>query len=419
MQRHGYTSPHGYAVNDNPVARDDHVHTNEDVPVSVPVLANDSDVDGDTLAIGSVGTASHGLTGIAGTNAVYTPVLNYNGPDHFVYSIADGRGGTATAMVYVTTTSVNDLPVVTVVPPPAGSGGNIPVGYALQDADANVCTIVVEYSLNGGGAWHIATDGPGGDGRSGLASSPAGTPHVYVWHSFADLGPGTCPSVLLRITPHDSEEGIAGQAELVDVTNQLDAELRGSPERFCPTDSLVYTFRLTNTMSMPLTHVVVTDVYPTGTCCGVDGPSSVGGHYDVLANAMVWTVPALAPSGVLELVIRLHSISTLPHGRAITNTFVYVADQVAQTDNRSVTLTVDRSLCRPPATPTATVTPTSTPTATGTPTPRPTETATPTPTGTPAATYTSTSTPTPTPVPTRTPTATPAGWFALPLIVLG
>lgn len=38
-------------VNDSPISLSDSATTNEDTPVLVPVLANDSDLDGDTLTI--------------------------------------------------------------------------------------------------------------------------------------------------------------------------------------------------------------------------------------------------------------------------------------------------------------------------------------------------------------------------------
>jgi hypothetical protein len=41
----------------------------------------------------------------------YTPVANYNGPDSFNYTIADGKGGTASATVTITVTAVNDAPM--------------------------------------------------------------------------------------------------------------------------------------------------------------------------------------------------------------------------------------------------------------------------------------------------------------------
>ncbi|MDO6470109.1 cadherin-like domain-containing protein, partial [Neptunomonas phycophila] len=41
------------AVNDNPTTAGESATTDEDTPVTVDVLANDSDVDGDTLSVDS------------------------------------------------------------------------------------------------------------------------------------------------------------------------------------------------------------------------------------------------------------------------------------------------------------------------------------------------------------------------------
>ncbi len=54
-------------VNDGPVAVDDAATTAEDTAVSVTVLTNDSDLDGDTLAVSSVSTPAHGTAVIEGT----------------------------------------------------------------------------------------------------------------------------------------------------------------------------------------------------------------------------------------------------------------------------------------------------------------------------------------------------------------
>src|SRR5207302_3634984 len=72
---------------------------------------NDSDVDGDTLAVSSVGGASHGATAINPDGTIaYTPAANYNGSDSFTYTIGDGHGGSATATVNVTEIGGEDAP---------------------------------------------------------------------------------------------------------------------------------------------------------------------------------------------------------------------------------------------------------------------------------------------------------------------
>src|SRR5438132_1445274 len=97
-------------INDPPVAVNDFTNTVEDVGVTIQALANDSDVDGDPLIITSV-SPTNGTASISGTNVVFTPAANFNGTATIGYSISDGNGGTASALITVTVTPVNDPPL--------------------------------------------------------------------------------------------------------------------------------------------------------------------------------------------------------------------------------------------------------------------------------------------------------------------
>jgi len=94
------------AVNDPPVAVDDSTTTQEDASTLIDVLANDTDIDGGALVIGSVGSASHGTAVIEAGQVRYTPAADYFGPDTFDYAVSDGAGGTDTGSVAVTVTAV-------------------------------------------------------------------------------------------------------------------------------------------------------------------------------------------------------------------------------------------------------------------------------------------------------------------------
>lgn len=86
-----------------PLAVDDMAVTTRNVAVRIPILANDSDPDGDALAITAVVGPSTGSVAIQGNEVVYTPPRNFIGSASFVYSVADGRGESATANVVVKT----------------------------------------------------------------------------------------------------------------------------------------------------------------------------------------------------------------------------------------------------------------------------------------------------------------------------
>ncbi|QKJ66661.1 retention module-containing protein [Deefgea piscis] len=100
--------------NDNSTgAADDALTTPEDKPLTINpalLLANDSDIDGDTLTILSVQNAINGSVALINGNVIFTPNPNYNGPASFTYTVSDGFGGTATATVNIGVTPVNDAP---------------------------------------------------------------------------------------------------------------------------------------------------------------------------------------------------------------------------------------------------------------------------------------------------------------------
>jgi parallel beta-helix repeat protein len=104
-------------VNDAPVAVDDSAETDEDTQVIISVLSNDIDVDNDPLTVQSVTSPLHGTAVIYQDTAVtYTPNADYFGADSFSYTMIDGNGGSAEAVVTVTVTAMNDAPVVSDIP---------------------------------------------------------------------------------------------------------------------------------------------------------------------------------------------------------------------------------------------------------------------------------------------------------------
>jgi MYXO-CTERM domain-containing protein len=101
--------------NDPPTAANDTLAVDEDAgATAVNVLANDSSAPdtGETLSVTAVSTPAHGTAAIGGggANVTYKPDSDFNGADGFTYTVSDGRGGSATAMVTVTVKSINDAP---------------------------------------------------------------------------------------------------------------------------------------------------------------------------------------------------------------------------------------------------------------------------------------------------------------------
>ena len=104
-------------VNDNPIAIDDTVTTTDTGIITIAtatLLRNDSDVDtSDTLSITDVDTAINGTASLnANRGITFISDSTSSGQGSFKYTISDGNGGTATALVNIFgsfTTSFNTI----------------------------------------------------------------------------------------------------------------------------------------------------------------------------------------------------------------------------------------------------------------------------------------------------------------------
>jgi len=94
-----------------PQPQSDEVTTQEDTPVTIDVLANDSDPDSDLLTLIAVGNPSSGTAEIADNQVLYTPPQNFNGTVQFFYSVNDGTlENTRQSDVTVLVEAANDAP---------------------------------------------------------------------------------------------------------------------------------------------------------------------------------------------------------------------------------------------------------------------------------------------------------------------
>jgi len=146
-------------VNDAPVAGPDTATTNEDTPVTIAVLDNVTDVDGDTLSVTAASARNGTVTINPDGTVTYTPAENFFGTDTITYTISDGQGGTATETVTVTVTSVNDAPVAVADATVTDEDTPITITVLDNDSDADGDTLSVTAASAGNGTVTINADG--------------------------------------------------------------------------------------------------------------------------------------------------------------------------------------------------------------------------------------------------------------------
>ncbi|MBI5735784.1 MAG: tandem-95 repeat protein, partial [Mycolicibacterium neoaurum] len=146
-------------VNDAPVAHNDSYAVNEDSILTGSVLPNDTDADGDSLAVSlGVGPAHGSLTLNPNGSFSYIPAANYNGTDSFTYTVTDGVATSNSATATITVNAVNDIPVASDASFSVNEDGSYTGTVSVNDVDGDSVTSVV---VNGPAHGSLAFDGSG------------------------------------------------------------------------------------------------------------------------------------------------------------------------------------------------------------------------------------------------------------------
>ncbi|MEA2461273.1 MAG: hypothetical protein QOH90_1450, partial [Actinomycetota bacterium] len=122
-----------------PTPADDAATTPEDQSVSIDVLSNDSDPDGDPLMVGSISSPpahGSGQVGVGG-HITYTPDPDFNGTDTFSYQACDDQSPSlcTSATVSITVTAVNDAPTASADSGSVQEDGSTNVAVLTNDSD--------------------------------------------------------------------------------------------------------------------------------------------------------------------------------------------------------------------------------------------------------------------------------------------
>ena len=213
--------------NTAPVANPDAATTDEDTPVIIDVLANDSDPDGDPLTV-TAASAEHGTVAINPDGTLtYTPDPDYNGPDQIAYTVADGQGGSSSSTVAVMVAPVNDAPVAN--PDAAATAPGAPVTVLVLENDSDVDGDVL--SVTGVTASPDGTVAIGPDGGSVIFTpNPGFTGETVIGYTISD-GQGGFASSTVTITVGDMPApGLDGFVQGSDGDDLIDAAYTGDPQ---------------------------------------------------------------------------------------------------------------------------------------------------------------------------------------------
>jgi hypothetical protein len=181
----------------------------EDSAASAPitVLANDSDLDLDTLVI-TLASSPNGSVDIvaSGTALGFTPTANFNGATTLAYTISDSNGGTSSATVFVAVTPANDPPLAVndggVATPfltvAEDSTASAPLTVLANDSDLDLDTLTITLASSANGTVDIVA--------SGTALSFTPTPNfngaTTLSYTISDGNGGTASAtVFVTVTP--------------------------------------------------------------------------------------------------------------------------------------------------------------------------------------------------------------------------
>ena len=311
------------AVNDVPVAGADSFTTAEDAAVTVAVLENDRDIDGNPLAVtqidgaailpgGSVAVGAGTVTLGSDGTLLFTPTANFNGAVSFTYTVSDGQGGTALGLVTGTVTAVNDAPLAADDAVVTGQDAEVSGNVILDapgtdtDIDGDVLTVVGVGAAAGG----VGTAVAGSNGGT-FTIQAGGAFQFDPAADFADLPVGQSRTTSVTYTVADGAGGLASATLTVRVDGANDAPDADALSPLMGTDGAPVSLALGASF-----RDVDGDAL---TFAAVGLPPGLG--IDPLTGAVTGTISAGASGPTGNAIYRITVTATDPAGATVSRSF--------------------------------------------------------------------------------------------------
>ncbi|HHB76407.1 MAG TPA: tandem-95 repeat protein, partial [Desulfobulbus sp.] len=207
-------------INHDPHGVDDAFLTQENSAITLDVLANDSDADGDTLHISAASVQEHhGMVTIRDdATLAFDPGADF---DHLAegetrdveitYTVDDGHGGTDTATATVTITGTNDGPVAVDDATATTENAAVTINVLANDSDIDSSDSLT------------VTNASVGNGQGNIAINDDGTLAFDPGADFDHLAVGETQDVAISYTVDDGHGGTDTATATVTVTGTNDA----------------------------------------------------------------------------------------------------------------------------------------------------------------------------------------------------
>ncbi|MCJ8274111.1 MAG: cadherin-like domain-containing protein, partial [Psychrosphaera sp.] len=136
-------------INSQPMAQDDEAQTRQNIALTIDVLANDTDNDGDNLSV-STANAQFGTVSIIDNQIYYQPANDLVGVDTIIYGISDGQGGSSSATLLVTVLA-NTPPIAADDFASVQAGQTVIIDVLANDSDDenDNLSVIAAYADNG------------------------------------------------------------------------------------------------------------------------------------------------------------------------------------------------------------------------------------------------------------------------------